>query len=388
MTGSKPRPCNEKMDKFDSFHSFYSVVVRKQHSYANPVGKNKTLSADDTATASSSTCDASFTTTSSTPAGVSFKYDNDGSYEVEYCLAEFESKLYLEDINGRMEEPIIEELYDDDSRDEFEEENDTGDEDEEQEDSIVSLNSLEKEGLDDKFVTENCKLLAPPTTMMGCLGLVEQSMGIFGRQDDDEVNEAYCNGDFDMMRSTTTEKSCTSDGVEESKEEQPPCSDDEVNEAYCNGHFHIMHPTTKEQSCISVGVEESKEEPPCSAHGTFEVREISFAKHHDDGINLTDDEALLVDPYKYENEDSDDDDDYNDDDDDDDDDDRYKLEPLIILETESIFSDDGWGEDDDKKVEADDHDSSDSSSDDENTNASLILTCELNFVDDDEEASN
>ncbi|CAJ1950031.1 unnamed protein product [Cylindrotheca closterium] len=245
------------------------------------------------------------------------QYKESDSYEVEYSLAEYESKVYLEDLKDRLvdETPIIEELVDEDIGDEFDYDEDDYDY-EDDEDSFLSLNSLEKEDFE-VFIEENSKL---GPKMGGCLGLVR--MGIFERDNEED-------------------------------------NDDDLLYAY--GDLHLMQSMTDQSSIYDVPDEQQSSKAAEPSGERFVVREINYTK---DGSSLKN--ANVVTGINL-------------------------TEGAPVLETASVSSDEDWGDDDDD----DDHTHNASSiylggasiqfADDERSNASLILTCELNFEDDDDE---
>lgn len=94
--------------------------------------------------------------------------------KVEYSLAEFERKLVFgADSGNRLDEEIIEEM-DNNVNDDFE--NDNGEEDN---DSAISLNSLEKDD-PDEWVAGNCRIVPK----MGCFGLIQLDLCDLGEQEE------------------------------------------------------------------------------------------------------------------------------------------------------------------------------------------------------------
>ncbi|KAL3931458.1 MAG: hypothetical protein SGBAC_011298 [Bacillariaceae sp.] len=315
---------NENKDESYSLPSFSSIVVRNHQHASGVVSKTSSMGDDTTSTVGASTDDSSVSSIDGPPAVKVVdrcyqQFKESDSYEVEYSLTEYESKLYLEDMKGRLDEPIIEEL-EGDSGDEFDEDDD---------DSILSLNSLEKIEFDD-FYTQNCKS-APK--MVGCLGLVH--MGLCGGNDDEAVDEFYAS---DLRRSNTEQSSIYDVQQEEPRAAEPSGEKFVINEI----RF------TKDGTSSN------------NTNNNTTTKVVT-------GVDLTtqDEPVVLSGRYTY----------------DDDCDDRDELERLVVLETESS---DEWDEDEESKDSSVYLGGASVQLADDESYASLILTTELNFEDEEE----
>lgn len=223
---------NEGKDENYSLPSFASPSLRKPY---------KTSSTDDTNSMCTSTDQSSFTSTASEPLVKVVDrcyqpFRESESFEVEYSLADYESKLYLEDMKKRLDEPLVEELEEDSINDEFDE-----DYDDDENESLLSLNTLENDL--DEFVTENCKIAVPQA---GCLGF----MFSVCREQEEDFNEFYANDDAHLMRRSYTAFSSIYDG-----DDDVSCIPSEpVGEKFVTNEISFTKDTTTHNTHVVTGI--------------------------------------------------------------------------------------------------------------------------------------